>query len=134
MQKSGFLRPLAFRPSPSTSVATVPVIVPHGETTYFEEPRPSGMVISESIDYEEALSANVGGCGNKGCPCGPSCTCGKHCTCAQVAAMEKCSTNADLDVHLERFPMASQANVEVKKKATSAEVLEIPREALFAKK
>ena len=48
--------------------------------------------------------------------------------------MEKCSTNADLDVHLERFPMASQANVEVKKKATSAEVLEIPREALFAKK
>ena len=62
MQKSGFLRPLALRPSPSTSVATVPVIVPHGETTYFEEPRPSGMVISESIDYEEALSANVGGC------------------------------------------------------------------------
>lgn len=132
MQKSGFLQPkVAIRSNLNAGTTGIPMVVPDTKPTHFQPPD-SALTLSQGVDYQEVMSADSSGCGNQGCPCGSACTCGKHCTCGEVAAMEKCSTNSDLNVHLERFPIASQAKVKCDK--SGAKVLDIPQEALFVEK
>ena len=134
MQKSSFSQPqISLRFHRNVETTSVPTIVSNMQPTYFQ-PENHAITVSQGVDYKKALENDIGGCGNKGCPCGSACTCGKHCTCAQVAAMEKCSTNADLNVHLERFSTASQPSNDALDISSNKEVSEIPRNALFIEK